>query len=99
MRESAANGLTVIRTWAFGVTKQYALQISPGIYNEAIFRGLDYVLDVARQEGIKVHAWARLPESSHADHDRPLSDILLPICLSDVEPAIWYEIKLSLESC
>ena len=47
-------GLTVMRAWTDGVSEQYALQTSPGEYSEAIFRGLDYVLDQARQQGIRV---------------------------------------------
>lgn len=30
------------------------LQTSPGEYNEAVFKGLDYVLDEARKRGIRV---------------------------------------------
>ena len=47
-------GLTVMRSWADGVSPEFALQTSPGEYSEAMFRGLDYVLDQARQHGIRV---------------------------------------------
>ncbi len=46
--------LTVVRIWAHTVDAQYAMQTSPGQYNEAIFRGLDYVLAEARLRGIRV---------------------------------------------
>lgn len=55
MTSAAAAGLTVMCTWAHAVSAQYALQPSPGKYNEGIFRGLDYVIDAARQTGIKVN--------------------------------------------
>ena len=47
-------GLTVMRAWATTVDDNYALQTSPGVYNEAVFRGLDYSLDQASQRNIKV---------------------------------------------
>jgi mannan endo-1,4-beta-mannosidase len=46
--------LTVLRTFAFATDAPYALQTSPGVYNEGVFRGLDYALDQARQRGLKV---------------------------------------------
>uniref|UniRef100_A0A1D2A9E3 mannan endo-1,4-beta-mannosidase n=1 Tax=Auxenochlorella protothecoides TaxID=3075 RepID=A0A1D2A9E3_AUXPR len=49
-----ANGLNTMRTWAFTVDERFALQTAPGEYNEAVFRGLDYLLDEARQRGIKL---------------------------------------------
>ena len=57
MTSAASAGLTVMRTWAHAVSSQYALQPSPGQYNEAVFRGLDWVMDTARQAGIKVRVW------------------------------------------
>ncbi len=50
---AVADGLTVLRTFAFATDAPYALQTSPGVYNEAVFRGLDYALDQARQRGLK----------------------------------------------
>ncbi|KAK9813329.1 hypothetical protein WJX73_000535 [Symbiochloris irregularis] len=47
MQSAASQGLLVMRTWADAVDSQYALETSPGKYNEAIFRGLDYVLVLA----------------------------------------------------
>ena len=49
-------GLTVMRAWTDGVSSQFALQTSPGQYSEAMFRGLDYLLDQARQQGIRVRS-------------------------------------------
>lgn len=37
-REAAASGLSVCRTWAFSDGGDQALQISPGVYNEAVFQ-------------------------------------------------------------
>jgi mannan endo-1,4-beta-mannosidase len=49
-----AAGLNVLRTWAHPVSPQYALQPAPGQYNEAAFRGLDYLLDEARKRGVRL---------------------------------------------
>jgi mannan endo-1,4-beta-mannosidase len=53
MNAGVAAGLTVLRAWSHGVTANYALQTSPGVYNEAMFRGLDYALDQAAQHNLK----------------------------------------------
>eukprot|EP00884_Botryococcus_braunii_P015420 jgi/Botrbrau1/2561/Bobra.0079s0047.1 len=53
MDDAAAAGLTVLRFWTNGVTPSYAVQQSPGVYNEAMLRGLDYVLDEARKRNVK----------------------------------------------
>lgn len=47
-------GLNVFRAWAHPVSPPYALETAPGEYNEAIFRGLDYLLDEARKREIRV---------------------------------------------
>ena len=46
LEEAKEMGLTVIRTWAFndGAGQWNALQTSPGVYQEYVFQGLDYVL-------------------------------------------------------
>lgn len=46
LQDSAAMGLTVVRTWAFndGSANWRALQKSPGVFDESVFKGLDYVL-------------------------------------------------------
>jgi mannan endo-1,4-beta-mannosidase len=56
-----SRGLTVGRTWAFSlgtgesmVQRQQALQVRPGVYDEGVFKGLDYALVAARQRGIKL---------------------------------------------
>ncbi len=36
------------------VTKDFPLQLSPGVYDDKIFRGLDFVLAEARKRGIRV---------------------------------------------
>lgn len=54
MDAAAEAGLTVLRMWTPGVTPGYRLQTKPGVYNEAMFRGLDYVLDEARKRNLKV---------------------------------------------
>ncbi|KAK9815739.1 hypothetical protein WJX72_008765 [[Myrmecia] bisecta] len=47
-------GFTVMRAWGVGVTRAFQLEMEPGVYNEAVFWGLDYALDEARQRKLKV---------------------------------------------
>ena len=56
LEEAAAMGLRVIRTWGFndGVEQWNALQLEPGIYDEQVFQGLDYVLHRADELGLRV---------------------------------------------
>jgi mannan endo-1,4-beta-mannosidase len=55
LTEAAAMGVTVVRTWAFNDGSGWnALQTSPGVYQEYVFQGLDYVLDRCRQLGLRV---------------------------------------------
>ena len=54
MGQAVSSGLTVMRAWADTVDTSYALQTAPGVYNEAVFRGLDYALDQASQHNIRV---------------------------------------------
>lgn len=54
MDKAVSGGLNVVRAWTHAVSPEYALQPSPGQYNEAVFRGLDYVLDEARKRKLKV---------------------------------------------
>ncbi|GMN56460.1 hypothetical protein TIFTF001_025585 [Ficus carica] len=53
-RDAASAGLTVCRTWAFSDGGDQALQMSPGVYNEAVFQGLDFVISEARKYGVKL---------------------------------------------
>ncbi|PIA55400.1 hypothetical protein AQUCO_00800275v1 [Aquilegia coerulea] len=54
LQSGAKMGLTVCRTWAFNDGAYNALQISPGQFDERVFKGLDYVIAEARQHGIKL---------------------------------------------
>ena len=54
MSKGEAAGLNVIRAWATSASPYYVLQTSPGNFSEPIFRGLDYALDQARQQNLKV---------------------------------------------
>ncbi|GMH40074.1 hypothetical protein BSKO_07978 [Bryopsis sp. KO-2023] len=47
-------GFHAMRAWAHTVSPDFALQSSPGVYNEGMFRGLDYFLDEARKHDIRV---------------------------------------------
>ena len=54
MTKGKEANFNVIRAWATSASPHYALQTSPGNFSEAIFRGLDYALDQARQLDLKV---------------------------------------------
>ncbi|KAG6550289.1 hypothetical protein Mapa_008250 [Marchantia paleacea] len=43
-RDAKSLGLNVGRTWAFNDGGDRALQISPGVYDEKVFQGLDYAI-------------------------------------------------------
>ncbi|GAB2285370.1 Mannan endo-1,4-beta-mannosidase 2 [Dionaea muscipula] len=48
-------GLTLCRTWAFNDGGSYhALQISPGQFDEQVFKALDHVITEARRSGIRL---------------------------------------------
>ncbi|XP_047318612.1 mannan endo-1,4-beta-mannosidase 2-like [Impatiens glandulifera] len=54
MQQGAKMGLTVCRTWAFNDGAYNALQISPGKFDERVFKALDHVIAEARREGIRL---------------------------------------------
>ncbi|KAF8008223.1 hypothetical protein BT93_K2024 [Corymbia citriodora subsp. variegata] len=51
-QEAAKNGMNIARTWAFSDGVYRALQTSPGIYNEDMFKGLDFVISEAGKNGV-----------------------------------------------
>ncbi|XP_072970382.1 mannan endo-1,4-beta-mannosidase 5-like [Typha angustifolia] len=53
-REAVANGLTVCRTWAFNDGGYRALQVSPGVYDEQVFQGLDFMISEAQKNGVRL---------------------------------------------
>ncbi|CAN4103321.1 unnamed protein product [Withania somnifera] len=54
LQAGAKMGLTVCRTWAFNDGGYNALQISPGQFDERVFRALDHVIAEARRNGIRL---------------------------------------------
>ncbi len=55
LTEARDMGLTVVRTWGFNDGSGWnALQTAPGVYDETVFQGLDYVLDRCRALGLRV---------------------------------------------
>ncbi|RAL41687.1 unnamed protein product [Cuscuta campestris] len=54
LQAGAKMGLTVCRTWAFNDGAYNALQLSPGRFDEKVFRALDHVIAEARQHGIRL---------------------------------------------
>ncbi|KAL4362861.1 hypothetical protein GQ457_04G029660 [Hibiscus cannabinus] len=51
-REASKYGMNVARTWAFNDGDYKPLQISPGSYNEDVFKGMDFVVSEANKYGI-----------------------------------------------
>uniref|UniRef100_A0A0E0KL02 mannan endo-1,4-beta-mannosidase n=1 Tax=Oryza punctata TaxID=4537 RepID=A0A0E0KL02_ORYPU len=51
-QQASAHGLNLARTWAFSDGGDQPLQSSPGVYNETMFQGLDFVIAEARRHGI-----------------------------------------------
>ncbi|KAG6535502.1 mannan endo-1,4-beta-mannosidase 5-like [Zingiber officinale] len=54
LRAAAAAGLTVGRAWAFSDGGDRALQLSPGVYDERVFQGLDFVIAEAQKSGVRL---------------------------------------------
>ncbi|KAK7284496.1 hypothetical protein RJT34_19242 [Clitoria ternatea] len=55
LQQASSHGLTVARTWAFNDAGPYnALQVSPGSYDEKVFRGLDFVISEAGKYGVRL---------------------------------------------
>ncbi|KAI5559958.1 hypothetical protein BDE02_16G013500 [Populus trichocarpa] len=55
LKRGSQMGLTVCRTWAFSDGHgPDALQVSPGVFNERVFKGLDYVIVEARRNRIRL---------------------------------------------
>ncbi|XP_027352433.1 mannan endo-1,4-beta-mannosidase 4-like [Abrus precatorius] len=53
-QEASLHGLNVARTWAFNDRGYKALQISPGSYDENVFKGLDFVISEAGRCGVRL---------------------------------------------
>jgi len=54
--DAAYFGATVVRTWAFhdGPDGWNALQTAPGVYEESVLKGLDYVLKEAKERNLRL---------------------------------------------
>uniref|UniRef100_A0A803NS72 mannan endo-1,4-beta-mannosidase n=1 Tax=Cannabis sativa TaxID=3483 RepID=A0A803NS72_CANSA len=53
-KEASSAGLTVCRTWAFNDGQWRALQKSPSVYDEDVFKALDFVVSEARKYKIRL---------------------------------------------
>ncbi|KAJ1417201.1 Glycoside hydrolase, family 5 [Sesbania bispinosa] len=53
-QEASLHGLNVARTWAFNDGGDKALQISPGSYDEDVFKALDFVISEAGKYGVRL---------------------------------------------
>ncbi|KAJ0978794.1 hypothetical protein J5N97_014268 [Dioscorea zingiberensis] len=54
LQQASSYGLTVVRTWAFSDGGGRPLQISPGSYNEDMFKALDFVVSEASKYGLRL---------------------------------------------
>lgn len=52
--QSRSAQLSVVRTWVHTNDQQFPFQIEPGVYDEAAFRALDFVIEEARRNGLKL---------------------------------------------
>ncbi|KAL2901159.1 Mannan endo-1 4-beta-mannosidase 6 [Bienertia sinuspersici] len=53
-QQASSVGLSVCRTWAFNDGQYQALQKSPSIYDENVFKGLDFVVSEAKKYDIRL---------------------------------------------
>ncbi|XP_022005302.1 mannan endo-1,4-beta-mannosidase 1 [Helianthus annuus] len=53
-REAISRSLVIARTWAFSDGGSNALQSSPGVYNENMFKALDFVISEGGKFGVKL---------------------------------------------
>ncbi|XP_049935939.1 mannan endo-1,4-beta-mannosidase 6-like isoform X3 [Nymphaea colorata] len=53
-QQASSVGLSVCRTWAFNDGGWRALQKSPGVYDEDVFKGLDFVISEAKRYKIRL---------------------------------------------
>ncbi|XP_057513418.1 mannan endo-1,4-beta-mannosidase 6-like isoform X1 [Actinidia eriantha] len=53
-RQASSVGLTVCRTWAFNDGQWRALQKSPSVYDEGVFKALDFVVSEAKKYKIRL---------------------------------------------
>ncbi|KAL8504948.1 hypothetical protein ACS0TY_016231 [Phlomoides rotata] len=53
-QQASAVGLSVCRTWAFNDGQWRALQKSPSVYDEDVFKGLDFVVSEAKKYKIRL---------------------------------------------
>ncbi|KAH9673429.1 Mannan endo-1,4-beta-mannosidase 6 [Citrus sinensis] len=52
--QASSAGLTVCRTWAFNDGQWRALQTSPSVYDEEVFKALDFVISEAKKYKIRL---------------------------------------------
>ncbi|KAL5713107.1 mannan endo-1,4-beta-mannosidase [Ranunculus cassubicifolius] len=52
LQQASSYGMNIARTWAFSDGGSNPLQITPGSYNENMFKGLDFVVSEAKKYGV-----------------------------------------------
>jgi len=55
--EAVTSGMKVVRMWAHTITEGHAAQTSPGVWNEQVLEGMDFVLAEAGKRGLRI-VWA-----------------------------------------
>ncbi|KAG0498538.1 hypothetical protein HPP92_003229 [Vanilla planifolia] len=72
--QASAVGLTVCRTWAFNDGGWRALQISPSLYDEQVFKALDFVVSEAKKYKAQYVKWANAAGLNLTSDDDFFSD-------------------------
>lgn len=54
LADAQARGLNTVRIWAFTVMATRPMQTAPGVYDEALLNGLDFIMEAARARNIYV---------------------------------------------
>jgi mannan endo-1,4-beta-mannosidase len=52
--DAQSRGLNTVRVWAFTVIKDRPIQLAPGVFDQQLLQGLDFIMDAARARGIRV---------------------------------------------
>ena len=52
--DALSRGLNTVRIWAFTVLPSRPIQLAPGVFDQQLVQGLDFILDAARARGIRV---------------------------------------------
>lgn len=54
LNDAQSRGLNTVRVWAFTVLQNRPIQLAPGVFDQQLLQGLDFIMDAARTRGIRV---------------------------------------------